>query len=148
MSGITETEEEIIEEFSLFDDPMERYDYIIDLGKKLPPFPEAFRTDDFLVKGCQSSVWLQATEKDGLLYFNADSNTAITKGIISLLIRVYSGHTPDDILNAELSFIEKINLRSHLSSQRSNGLNAMLQKMKWYAEIYRSQQNKAQKTGI
>src|SRR5690606_1317912 len=105
-----------------FDDPMERYDYIIDLGKKLPPFPEAFRTDDFLVKGCQSSVWLQAAEKDGLLYFNADSNTAITKGIISLLIRVYSGHTPDDILNAELSFIEKINLRSHLSSQRSNGL--------------------------
>lgn len=143
MSDIVVIEQEIIEEFSLFDDPMDRYAYIMDLGKKLPPFPEAFRTDDFLVKGCQSSVWLQAYEKDGLLYFNADSNTAITKGIISLLVRVYSGQKPDDIINAELSFIEKINLRSHLSSQRSNGLNAMLQKIKWYAEIYRNQQQQA-----
>lgn len=143
MSDIVVIEQEIIEEFSLFDDPMDRYAYIMDLGKKLPPFPEAFRTDDFLVKGCQSSVWLQAYEKDGLLYFNADSNTAITKGIISLLVRVYSGQKPDDIINAELLFIEKINLRSHLSSQRSNGLNAMLQKIKWYAEIYRNQQQQA-----
>lgn len=137
MATIHEIENEIVEEFSLFDDPMERYDYIIDLGKKLPAFPEEFRTDDFLVRGCQSSVWLHAYTKDGKLFFDADSNTAITKGIISLLVRVYSGQIPNGILNTELSFIEKINLRSHLSSQRSNGLNAMLQKMKMYAEIYR-----------
>lgn len=136
MASITEIENDIVEEFSLFDDPMDRYDYIIDIGKKLPVFPEAFRNDDFLVKGCQSSVWLHANSKDGLLYFDADSNTAITKGIISLLVRVYSGQKPSDILTTEPTFIEKINLRSHLSSQRSNGLNAMLQKMKWYAEIY------------
>ena len=137
MPKIQEIENEIIEEFELFDDQMDRYDYIIDLGKKLPAFPEQFRTDDFLVKGCQSSVWLHAFEKDGKLFFDADSNTAITKGIISLLVRVYSGQTPQDILATEPAFIEKINLRSHLSSQRSNGLTAMLQKMKMYAEIYK-----------
>lgn len=136
MPSIFEIENEIVEEFSLFDDPMDRYDYIIDIGKKLPAFPEAFRGDDFLVKGCQSAVWLHAYTKDGLLYFDADSNTAITKGIVSLLVRVFSGQKPNDILTTEPTFIEKINLRSHLSSQRSNGLNAMLQKMKWYAEIY------------
>ncbi len=137
MASIQDIENEIVEEFSLFDDQMDRYDYIIDLGKKLPAFPEDFRTDDFLVKGCQSSVWLHAFLKDGKLFFDADSNTAITKGIISLLVRIYSGQTPQDILATEPTFIEKINLRSHLSSQRSNGLNAMLQKMKWYAEIYK-----------
>ena len=136
MASIQDIENEIVEEFALFDDQMDRYDYIIDLGRKLPDFPEQFRTDDFLVKGCQSSVWLHAFLKDGKLFFDADSNTAITKGIISLLVRVYSGQTPQEILATEPIFIEKINLRSHLSSQRSNGLNAMLQKMKMYAEIY------------
>lgn len=131
--SITEIEDEIVEEFDLFDDQMDRYEYIIDLGKKLPALDAKFQTDDFLVKGCQSKVWLHAYEKDGRLFFEADSNTAITKGIIALLLRVLSGQKPADILNAQLGFIDKINLRAHLSSQRSNGLTSMIQRIKNYA---------------
>jgi len=136
MSSINEIEDEIVEEFELFDDPMDKYEYIIDLGKKLPPLDTKYTSDDFLVKGCQSKVWLHAYEKDGRIFFEADSNTAITKGIIALLVRVLSGQKNEDILKTPLSFIDKINLRSHLSSQRSNGLTAMLQKMKAYAAAF------------
>src|ERR1043165_135504 len=133
---ITEIENEIAEEFDLFDEQMEKYEYIIDLGKKLPPLDAKYMADDFLVKGCQSKVWLHAFEKDGRIYFEADSNSTITKGIIALLIRVLSGQKPEDILSSPLPFIDKINLRSHLSSQRSNGLTAMIQRMKAYASSF------------
>jgi cysteine desulfuration protein SufE len=133
---ITEIENEIAEEFDLFDEQMEKYEYIIDLGKKLPPLDAKYMADDFLVKGCQSKVWLHAFEKDGRIYFEADSNSTITKGIIALLIRVLSGQKPADILSSPLAFIDKINLRSHLSSQRSNGLTAMIQRMKAYASSF------------
>jgi cysteine desulfuration protein SufE len=136
MKSIEEKEAEIIESFELFDDPMERYEYIIELGKKLPPLAEAFKTDDFLVKGCQSKVWLHAYEREGSIFFEADSNTAITKGIIALLIAVLSGQPPKQIAEAKLSFIEAIELRSHLSSQRSNGLTSMIQRMKTYATAF------------
>lgn len=133
---IVEKEADIIESFELFEESMERYEYIIDLGKKLPPLDEKYKTDDFLVKGCQSKVWLHAFEKDGIIFFEADSNTAITKGIIALLVDVLSGQSPKAIMNAELKFIDAIQLRSHLSSQRSNGLTSMIQRMKNYAQVF------------
>ena len=136
MKSMQEIEDEIVEEFDLFDDQMDKYEYIIDLGKKLPPLDEKYKTDDFLVKGCQSKVWLHAYEKEGYIYFETDSNTAITKGIIALLLRVLSGQKPQDILNNKLEFIDRIQLRAHLSSQRSNGLTAMIQRMKAYASAF------------
>jgi len=135
---ITEKEADIIESFELFEESMERYEYIIDLGKKLLPMDEKYKTDDFLVKGCQSKVWLHAFEKEGIIFFEADSNTAITKGIIALLVDVLSGKAPKEIMDAELKFIDAIQLRSHLSSQRSNGLTSMIQRMKNYAQVYSS----------
>lgn len=135
-ASIQHIEDEIAEEFDLFDDQMDKYEYIIDIGKKLPALDAKYMTDDFLVKGCQSKVWLHAYEKDGKLYFEADSNTAITKGIIALLVRVLSGQSAADVKNAELNFIDRINLRAHLSSQRSNGLTSMIQKMKAYAAAF------------
>ena len=107
--SIPEIENEIVEEFDLFDDQMDKYEYIIDLGKKLSPLDEKYMADDFLVKGCQSKVWLHAYEKEGRIFFEADSNTAITKGIIALLVRVLSGQKANDVLHAALSFIDKIN---------------------------------------
>lgn len=136
MKSISEIENEIAEEFDLFDDQMDKYEYIIDLGKKLPALDSKYRTDDFLVKGCQSKVWLHAYKKDEQIFFEADSNTAITKGIIALLVRVLSGQKPDDIISSPLTFIDKINLRAHLSSQRSNGLSSMIVKMKAYASAF------------
>ena len=136
MKSIAEIETEIVEEFDLFDDQMDKYEYIIDIGKKLPPLDAKYMTDDYLVKGCQSKVWLHATEKDGRIYFEADSNSTITKGIIALLIRVLSGQTAADVLSSKLEFIDKINLRSHLSSQRSNGLTSMIQRMRAYASTF------------
>lgn len=136
LPSIAEIENEIADEFGLFDDQMDKYEYLIDLGKKLAPLDIIYTTDDFLVKGCQSKVWLHAYEKDGLIFFEADSNTAITKGIIALLVRVLSGQKADAIIAAQLEFIDTINLRSHLSSQRSNGLTAMIQKMKAYAQVF------------
>ena len=133
---IPEIEDEIVEEFDLFDDPMEKYEYIIDLGKKLPPLDEKYTSEDYLVKGCQSKVWLHSYKKGDQLYFEADSNSTITKGMIALLIRVLSGQKPNDILNSPLGFVDRINLRSHLSSQRSNGLTSMIQKMKAYAAAF------------
>jgi cysteine desulfuration protein SufE len=134
--SIAEKEADIIESFELFEESMERYEYIIDLGKKLPPLEEKYKTDDFLVKGCQSKVWLHAFEKDGIIFFEADSNTAITKGIIALLVDVLSEQSPKEIMNAELKFIDAVQLRSHLSSQRSNGLTSMIQRMKNYAQVF------------
>jgi len=133
---IAEKEADIIESFELFEESMERYEYIIDLGKKLLPMDEKYKTDDFLVKGCQSKVWLHAFEKEGIIFFEADSNTAITKGIIALLVDVLSGKAPKEIMDAELKFIDAIQLRSHLSSQRSNGLTSMIQRMKNYAQVF------------
>jgi cysteine desulfuration protein SufE len=133
---MADIEAEIVEEFNLFEDQLDKYEYLIDIGKKLAPLDPKYSSDDFLVKGCQSKVWLHAYEKDGRIYFEADSNTAITKGIIALLVRVLSGQKAVDILNNPLAFIDLINLRSHLSSQRSNGLTSMIHKMKAYAKAF------------
>lgn len=133
MAGIKEIETEIIEEFSLYDDWMEKYEYIIELGKDLPLISEENKIDDNLIKGCQSRVWLSATKNDGVVEFRADSDAIITKGIISLLIRVLSNQTPQNIVNAELNFINEIGLSSHLSPSRSNGLVSMVKQMKTYA---------------
>ena len=130
MQKMQHIENEIIEEFELFDDQLDKYEHLIDIGKSLPDMESQLKTDDKLVKGCQSKVWLVASQETGRVHFQADSNTAITKGIIALLIRVLSGRTPDEILEAELTFIDKINLRAHLSSQRSNGLSLMIKQMK------------------
>jgi cysteine desulfuration protein SufE len=132
---VAEIEDEIVESFELFDDQMDKYEHIIDLGKKLPPLDEQFKTDEFMVKGCQSKVWLRATKQGDRIVFEADSNTAITKGIVALLVSVYTNQTAETILNSPLTFIDRIDLRTHLSSQRSNGLTAMLQKMKAYAAM-------------
>lgn len=133
MKTIAETEAEIIEEFSGFDDPMDRYEYLIDLGKELPELSEQYKQDGFLVKGCQSKVWIVPEKKEGRIFFLADSNTAITRGIVSLLLRVLSGRTPQEIQDAQLGFMEIIQLRNHLSAQRSNGLSSMIALMKSYA---------------
>ncbi len=138
---IDEIQDEIIEEFSLFSDWMEKYEYLIELGKNLPLIEQQYKTDDYLVRGCQSRVWLHARlGDDGKVYFTADSDAVITKGIIALLIRVLSGHTPQEIVQAELYFIDKIGLRAHLSPTRSNGLLSMLKQMKMYALAFQQQQ--------
>lgn len=133
---LSEIEEEIVEDFNLFDDPMDRYEHLIDIGKELAPLAEEYKVDELLVKGCQSKVWLRAYEDNGLVFFEADSNTVITKGIIALLIKVLSGLAPTEIDNHALGFIEQIHLHEHLSSQRSNGLTAMIRLMKNYAKSY------------
>jgi cysteine desulfuration protein SufE len=129
----TQTEKEIIETFELFDDPMDRYEQIIEIGNELPPMDEKYKTDDYIVKGCQSKVWLRAFKENDKIYFQADSNTVITKGIIALLVKVLSGNSAEEIIHHKLEFIDAIGLRGHLSSQRSNGLTAMIGKMKEYA---------------
>ena len=134
--SIAEKTAELVAEFDLFDDSMDRYEYIIDLGKALPEMEAALKTEQRLVKGCQSKVWLEAREENGNLFFQADSNTVITKGIIAILIRIVSGEKAATIAQDDFSFIDKINLRSHLSSQRSNGLTAMINLMKQYAVKY------------
>ncbi len=136
-----EIEEGIIEEFALFDDWMDKYEHIIGLGKELPLIEEELKSDDLLIKGCQSRVWLHAKMENGKVIFTADSDAIITKGIISLLIRVLSGQTPDAIINTDLTFIEYIGLKEHLSPTRSNGLVSMVKQMKLYALAFRTQQN-------
>ncbi|MBK6505707.1 MAG: SufE family protein [Ignavibacteria bacterium] len=136
---LRETEDEIIDEFSLFDDWMSKYEYIIELGKHLPIIDAEHKTEEFKIKGCQSQVWLTAEMKDGKLLYKAESDAVITKGIIALLIRVLSGHKPEEILNADLGFIDKIGMHEHLSPNRSNGLTAMINYMKNYAKIYAGQ---------
>src|SRR5574338_525930 len=137
---IEEIEQEIIEEFSLFDSWDDKYEYIIDLGKKLLPLDDQYKKDENKVKGCQSTVWLVADYKDGRIYYKAESDAVIVKGLISMLIRVLSGQTPDDIVNAKLDFIREIGMMSHLAQTRSNGLLAMVKQMKNYALAFKVKQ--------
>jgi cysteine desulfuration protein SufE len=135
-------QEQIIADFALFDDWMDRYNYLIELGGALPPLDEARRTERYAISGCQSRVWLHATmSDDGRVWFEADSDAIITKGIISLLIKVMNGHTPREILDADLYFIERIGLRENLSPTRANGLGAMLKQMKFYALAFENRKN-------
>lgn len=138
MKDIATIEQEIIDEFAIFTDWMEKYEYIIDLGKNLPVADEKEKVDDNLIEGCQSRVWLSCRVEDGVLFFRADSDAIITKGIISLLIRVYDGCTPEQILASDFSFIEKIGLKENLSPTRANGLVSMIDKIRKYAAAYRS----------
>lgn len=130
---IKEIQEEIIDEFSMFDDWMQRYEYIIDLGKNLPLIGEEFKTDDNIIKGCQSKVWLKGEQNDDKIVFTADSDAILTKGIIAILIRVFSNQKAIDILNAEMDFIDEIGLKEHLSPTRANGLVSMIKNIKMYA---------------
>lgn len=134
---LLETENEIISEFSMFDDWLDKYEYIIDLGKSLDSFPESSKTDEKLIKGCQSRVWLDWKTEDGKLYFQADSDAIITRGIISLLIRIYSGRTPGEILSSDFSVVEKIGLKQNLSPTRANGLLSMIDTIRSAAEAAR-----------
>jgi cysteine desulfuration protein SufE len=141
VSTIEKKEQEIIEEFSIFDDWMDKYEHIIGLGKELPLIDEGLKSDNLLIKGCQSQVWLHAKLEDGKVIYTADSDAIITKGIISLLIRVLTYQTPDVIINKDLNFIEHIGLKEHLSPTRSNGLVSMIKQMKLYALAFKTQQN-------
>lgn len=141
MMEIKEIQDEIIDEFSMFDDWDERYQYVIDLGKSLPLIDDKYKDDDHIVKGCQSKVWLHAEEKDGKIVFTADSDAIITKGIIAILVRVFSGQTPAGILNADMGFIDEIGLKEHLSPTRANGLVSMIKQIKMYALAFGAKGN-------
>lgn len=130
MTGLEEAKAAVVEEFSMFDEWLDKYEYLIDLGKKLDVFPVEHKTDDHLIKGCQSKVWLDTEVKDGKVWFKADSDAIITKGIISLLIGVYSGRTAEEIASDDFSFVEKIGLRENLSPTRANGLVSMIETIK------------------
>ena len=138
MATIQEIQDEIIDEFSGFDDWLDRYQLLIDLGSDQEPLSEEYKNDSNLIEGCQSRVWLQADLVDGKVQFRAESDALIVKGIVSLLIKVYSGHTPDEILSTEPYFVEAIGLKEHLSPTRSNGLVAMIKQMKLYALAFKS----------
>lgn len=134
MPSITEIQEEIVQEFALFDDWEQKYEYIIELGKELPLIDPQYKVDEYLIKGCQSRVWLHATlDESGHIRFTADSDAIITKGIIALLIRVFDDQPPQDIVQADIHFIDKIGLKQHLSPTRANGLLSMIKQMKYYA---------------
>jgi cysteine desulfuration protein SufE len=141
METINAAQEEIVEEFSLFDDWMQRYEYMIELGKSLPIIDPEYKTDDNIIKGCQSKVWLHADLDGNKLVFTADSEAIITKGIIAILIRVFSHQHPDAILDADTSFIDKIGLKEHLSPTRANGLVSMIKQLKMYAIAFKTQLN-------
>jgi len=136
---INEKQDEIIEEFELFSDWMDKYENIIEIGKDLPLIDPQYKVPENLIKGCQSSVWLEPVFNDGKITFTADSDAIITKGLISMMIRVLSGHTPKEILDADIYFINKIGLQTHLSPTRSNGLLSMLKQMKMYAAAFNTQ---------
>lgn len=138
---IKEIQEEIIDEFSMFEDWMQRYEYIIELGKSVPLIDQNYKTDDNIIKGCQSKVWLKADVKDDKIVYTADSDAILTKGIIALLLRVFSNHTPQEILDADTNFIDEIGLKEHLSPTRANGLVAMIKQLKLYAVAYQSKNN-------
>jgi SufE protein probably involved in Fe-S center assembly len=140
METINEIQDQIIEEFSVFDDWMDKYSLLIEMGNELPLLDIQYKTPNNLIEGCQSRVWLQADYKDGKVYFYGDSDTVIVKGIISLLIRSLSGQTPDAILSADLYFIDAIGLKDHLSPTRSNGLVSMLKQMKLYALAFKTKE--------
>lgn len=134
--SITRREEEIVEAFAFFDDWMGRYEYLIEQGKQLPPIEERFKTEEYKIHGCQSQVWVQADERNGHLFYTADSDALITKGLIALLVYVLNGQKPEDIAHAKLAFLEKIGLQEHLSPTRKNGLAGMIKKMKLYALLH------------
>lgn len=136
--SILEIEKEIIEDFALFDSWEDKYEYIIDLGKKLPSLEEEYKVTDNKIKGCQSTVWLVATQDNGRIFFKADSDAVIVKGLVSMLIKVLSGHRPEEILEAKLDFIREIGMMTHLAQTRSNGLLAMIKQMKNYALAYQT----------
>jgi cysteine desulfuration protein SufE len=134
---IPETESQIITEFSMFDDWLDKYNYLIELGKTLPGIDNEYKTDQFLITGCQSKVWLHASLRNGKVVFTGDSDAIITKGIVSLLIRVLSDQTPENIIQTRLEFIDQIGLQEHLSPTRSNGLSSMIKQMKLYATVFK-----------
>lgn len=140
METINEVQDEIIEEFSGFDDWMDKYQLLIDMGSEQEPLPEEYKTEQNLIDGCQSRVWLQADYREGRVVFRAESDALIVKGIVDLLVRVLSGHTPQEILDADLYFIDRIGLKEHLSPTRSNGLVAMLKQMKMYALAFKAKE--------
>ena len=135
---IKEQQDSIIEDFAFFNDWMDKYEYIIQLGKELPLIEEQYKTEENLIKGCQSRVWLHVDNKDGKLFFTGDSDAVITKGLVSMMIRVLSGHAPKEIADAEIYFIDEIGLRNHLSPTRSNGLLSMLKQIKLYALAFQA----------
>lgn len=137
---LNEKQDQIIEDFSVFDDWMDRYQQLIELGKELPPIDEKKKTESYLIKGCQSKVWLDGQLVDGKIFFTADSDAIITKGIVALLIDVLSGRTPKEIIDADLYFIDKIGLKENLSPTRSNGLVSMIKQMKLYAIAYQAKE--------
>jgi cysteine desulfuration protein SufE len=135
---IKEIQEEIVDEFSMFDDWMQRYEYIIDLGKNLPLIDEDYKVDENLIKGCQSKVWVHAEEQNGSIVFTADSDAILTKGIIAVLVRAFSNQSAQDILNADTGFIDEIGLKEHLSPTRANGLVSMIKQIKMYALAFQA----------
>lgn len=137
-ASINEIQDEIIEEFELFDDWMQKYEHLIEMGKNLPLIDSSLKTDDRLIKGCQSKVWLATTKNNGLIEYTADSDALISKGVIAMLIRVLNKHTADEIINADLYFIDRIGLKEHLSPNRSNGLVSMIRQMKLDAMALKS----------
>ena len=137
---INELQDNVIEEFSVFDDWMDKYALLIDLGNSLPPLDEIYKTESNLIEGCQSRGWFQADYVDGKIIFQGESDAVIVKGIVSLLIQILSGHTPQEILDADLYFIDKVGLKEHLSPTRSNGLVAMVKQMRLYAMAYRAKE--------
>jgi cysteine desulfuration protein SufE len=139
---INETQDRIIEDFSAFDDWMDKYAMLIDLGNSLAPLDEKYKTQDNLIEGCQSRVWLQADYKDGKIKFTAESDAVIVKGIVALLVDVLSNHTPDEILSSDLYFIDKIGLKENLSPTRSNGLLSMVKQMRLYAMAFKAKEGK------
>jgi len=138
--NINEIQDQIIDEFGQFGDWMERYEYLIDLGRSLGPFDEKHKTPEYLIEGCQSKVWLYPSFENGIITFSAESDALITRGIVALLVRVFSGHTPAEIVDANIYFIERIGLRENLSPTRSNGLLAMVKQMRLYALAYKAKQ--------
>ena len=141
METISEAQKEIVQEFSMFDDWMQRYEYMIELGKSLPLIDSQYKNEDYIIKGCQSKVWIHADLEDNKLVFTADSDAIITKGIIAILIRIFSHQHPDAILEANTDFIDKIGLKEHLSPTRANGLVSMIKQLKMYAIAFKTQLN-------
>lgn len=139
---INEIQDELIEDFAFFDDWMAKYEYIIQLGKELPIIDDRYKQDEYLIKGCQSKVWLHADHRDGKVIFTADSDAIITKGLVGLMVRVLSDHTPEEIANTDLYFIDQIGLKEHLSPTRANGLLSMVKQMKMYALALQTAENK------
>jgi cysteine desulfuration protein SufE len=134
----TENSQQILSEFEMFTDWMDKYNYIIEMGKSLPIIDAQYKTDNYLISGCHSQVWLFAEYKEGKVYFSADSDAIITKGIVNILIRVLSGLSTDEIISADMEFVNQVGLREHLSPTRSNGLNSMIKQMKLYALVYKT----------